>query len=98
MDKIEGNGKIEKVILNSGEEINTSAIFACIGQDIDDGYYQNLNLESTKLGLVVDDKMKTSNDNIYACGDIIKKDLYQLVTAVSEGAIAATNIYKSIKK
>ncbi len=98
VDKIEGNGKIEKVILNSAEEINTSAIFACIGQDIDDGYYQNLNLESTKLGLVVDKNMKTSLDNIYACGDIINKDLYQIVTAVSEGAIAGTNIIKNIRK
>lgn len=98
VDKIEGNGKIEKVILNSGKEINTSAIFACIGQDIDDGYYQNLNLESTKLGLVVNKNMKTSNDYIYACGDIIDKSLYQIVTAVSEGAIAATDIIKNIRK
>ena len=98
VDKIEGDSNIEKVILNSGEEINTSAIFACIGQDIDDGYYQNLNLESTKLGLIVDDKMKTSNDNIYACGDIIDKSLYQIVTAVSEGAIAATSIMKDLRK
>lgn len=98
VDKIEGNEKIEKVILKSGEEIDTSAIFACIGQDIDDGYYQNLNLESTKLGLVVDKNMKTSLNNIYACGDIIDKSLYQIVTAVSEGAIAATNVIKNIRR
>ena len=42
--------------------------------------------------------METNVKGIYACGDIIKKDLYQLVTAVSEGAIAANSVYKSIRK
>ena len=42
--------------------------------------------------------MKTSDDYVYACGDAISKSLYQVVTAVSEGAIAATNIIKNIKK
>ena len=41
--------------------------------------------------------METSVKGIYACGDIIKKDLYQLVTAVSEGAIAATSVYNNLK-
>ena len=36
--------------------------------------------------------MKTNIDGIYACGDIIKKNLYQIITAASEGAIAASNI------
>ena len=42
--------------------------------------------------------METSVKWIYACGDIIKKDLYQLVTAVSDGAIAANHIYKTLEK
>ena len=42
--------------------------------------------------------MKTSDDNVYACGDAISKDLYQVVTATSEGAIAASNIIKKIRK
>ena len=36
--------------------------------------------------------MKTNLDNLYAIGDIISKNLYQIVTAVSEGAIAASSI------
>ena len=42
--------------------------------------------------------METNIKGIFACGDIIKKDLYQLVTAVSDGAIAANYIYKNSKK
>lgn len=42
--------------------------------------------------------MKTSDDNVYAAGDAVSKDLYQVVTATAEGAIAATNIIKTIRK
>ena len=38
--------------------------------------------------------MQTSIEGIYASGDSIKKDLYQVVTASSEGAIAANAIIK----
>ena len=31
---------------------------------------------------------------LFACGDIIKKDLYQIVTATSEGALSATKAKK----
>ncbi|MDY6965532.1 MAG: thioredoxin-disulfide reductase [Halobacteriota archaeon] len=39
--------------------------------------------------IVVDRDMKTSVDGIYACGDVIKKDLRQVVNACGEGADAA---------
>ena len=45
---------------------------------------------------MVDHNMNTKHDRIYACGDIIKKDLYQISTAVSEGAIAAVNLNKEL--
>ena len=41
--------------------------------------------------------MKTSIDGVYAAGDIVKKSLYQLVTASSDGAIAATKAFEYIK-
>ena len=42
--------------------------------------------------------METSIKGIYAAGDIVKKSLYQLVTASSDGAIAATSIIKELNK
>ena len=41
--------------------------------------------------------MKTNIDKVYACGDIIKKDVYQIVTGVSEGAIAAIQLKNDLK-
>ena len=43
-----------------------------------------------------DSKMKTNIDYIFACGDIIKKDVYQLTTAVGEATTAAINVKKEI--
>ena len=54
-------------------------------------------LKTDNKGILVNNNMKTSLDNVYACGDVLSKELYQVVTATSEGAVAATSIIKSIK-
>ena len=41
--------------------------------------------------------MSTNLEGIYASGDAIKKELYQLVTATSDGAIAANSIKKYLQ-
>ncbi|OOB79897.1 MAG: thioredoxin reductase [Epulopiscium sp. Nuni2H_MBin001] len=41
--------------------------------------------------LVTDENMKTKIDGVYAAGDLRSKVLRQIVTAVADGAIAATN-------
>ena len=38
--------------------------------------------------------MKTNIDYVYAIGDVIKKKTYQLITASSDGIIAADSIIK----
>lgn len=96
--EIIGKDKVEKIKLDNDDNLDVSAVFVCIGQDSNLAYYQNLDLKSDALGIIVDKDMKTSDDNVYACGDAISKDLYQVVTATSEGAIAATNIIKKIRK
>ena len=85
------NEHLSKLILNHSE-LEVEGLFVYIGlvPTLPFIKYLDLNLEDGYI--VVDSKMKTNLDGIYACGDIIKKDLYQIVTASSEGAIAASNI------
>ncbi len=48
-------------------------------------------VELDKYGYIpTDDNMKTNIDGVYAVGDLRPKQLRQIVTAVSDGAIAAT--------
>jgi thioredoxin reductase (NADPH) len=45
----------------------------------------------------VDDEMKTSVPGIYGAGDITNKKLRQIVTACSDGAIAANSAAKYVE-
>lgn len=70
-------------------------IFVCIG------YVPNskiFNLEKENDYIVVDNKRKTNIDNVYAVGDVVKKDIYQLITASSDGVNASYDIIKNIQK
>lgn len=95
--EIFGDDYLQKIRLDNKDELDVNAVFVCIGQDTNTIYYQNLSLKTDAFGIIVDKDMKTSCDNVYACGDAISKALYQVVTATSEGAIAATSIIKKIK-
>ena len=50
-------------------------------------------------GYIITDKaQKTSADGLYAAGDICEKPLRQVVTATSDGALAATELEKYVAK
>ena len=44
--------------------------------------------------IVVNNNYQTNIDYVYAIGDVIKKDVYQLTTAVGDATIAANSIIK----
>lgn len=56
-------------------------------------------VELDQGGYIVTDRMqKTSVDGVYAAGDVCIKPLRQVVTAVGDGAIAATELEKVVNK
>lgn len=94
---VEKDNKLSGVIINDNL-LDVDGIFVNIGYEPSVNILKSLDLEMDKNYIVVDKNMETNIKGIFACGDIIKKDLYQLVTAVSDGAIAANYIYKNRKK
>jgi len=48
--------------------------------------------------IITDDNMMSSREGIYACGDVRKKILRQVVTACGEGATAAFAAEKYIEE
>lgn len=86
------NEKIVSVNTNKGI-INCSGIFIYIGltPNLD---YLNIDVNKENNYIIVDNSMRTNIKGLYACGDVIKKDVYQIITAASEGAIAATSLIK----
>ena len=64
-------------------------IFVYAGSVPNTALYQDLSLEDGYIA--VNNKMETSIPGIYAAGDICAKQVRQVATAVSDGAIAAIN-------
>lgn len=84
---------VKEIETNKGN-IKIDGIFVSIGYEPNSSFLANIDKENGYI--IVDDKMKTNIDYIYACGDIIKKDIYQLTTAVGEATIAAINVKKTL--
>ena len=57
-------------------------------------FCKNLNITDDKGYIIVDEKGCTKVPGIFACGDSTKKEIYQIITAASEGATCAISAYK----
>lgn len=95
--KINDN-KLSGIVLedkqNNQEEIMVDGCFEYIGQVPNTKIFENLDILDDKGYVNVYKNYQTKIPGIYAVGDCVKKDLYQVVTACSDGAIAANNIIK----
>lgn len=83
------DGYLESIETDKQKYI-VKGLFVAIGQV--PSIIKTNNLENELGYIKVNNKMETNIKGIYACGDCIKKDVYQLTTAASEGTIAAYSI------
>ena len=87
--------KIKSVILDTGEEIKCDGVFIAIGYvPIND----LIDVDKENGYIIVDNNNETSIKNIYACGDAIKKNAYQISTAIGEATNVSYSIIKQIKQ
>lgn len=95
VSEIKGDIKVNAVVLNdleSGKQTEhpTDAVFVAIGLAPDNRIFENLILLDKSGYIVAGEDCKTDAEGIYAAGDTRTKTLRQIVTAASDGAIAAT--------
>ncbi len=95
----EGTKFLEKILLknNSGIEktIKVNAAFIYIGTESNSEF---INVKKDNLGrIIVDEKMQTNKKWVFAAGDCIKKELMQIITASSDGAVAAQSVSNYLK-
>lgn len=79
---------------NKIEEIKVEGCFEYIGQVPNTYNFKNLNILNEDGYIEVNEYYETKINNIYAIGDCIKKDLYQIITACNDGAVVASRIAK----
>jgi len=94
---LEGTEKLEFVILDDGTKIKVNGLFVEIGSVPNTTLIENLNIATDKNGyIIVDQAQKTNIEGAWAAGDITtgSNSFRQIITACSEGAIAAEDIFR----
>ena len=98
---LKGKEKLEKIVLTSphqkAKEIAIDSLFIEIGTVPQKILTEQLSLTINKNHFIeVNSSQKTSRNGVWAAGDITtaSNNFHQIITACSEGAIAAENIFK----
>jgi|AntRauTorcE11897_2_1112592.scaffolds.fasta_scaffold00001_367 thioredoxin reductase (NADPH) len=83
--------ELTNFVTNEKTKLEIDGLFVAIGRIPNTKIVKDI-LELDEYGYIKADKhMKTKYEGVYAAGDIISKDIRQIITAASDGAIAATN-------
>jgi thioredoxin reductase (NADPH) len=84
-----GAVKVTDLTANEEREVKIDGLFVSIGrQPATELFAEQLALDAHGY-IVADESTKTSIDGVFAAGDVRTKELRQVVTAVSDGAVAA---------
>ena len=100
IEEIVGEKKVESVRLKnviSGEVNNfyCQGVFIFVGM-LPNTEFVKLFLQTDESGFIITDRsfLTTSRPGIFACGDVQKKSLNQVITASADGALAADSAFK----
>ena len=86
--------KIVSVTLDNKKKVKTKGVFLAIGSTPNSELFD---VKKENDYIITDNNCKTNLDFVYAVGDVIKKNVYQLTTASGEGSIAASDIIRNDK-
>ena len=85
-------------LMENGEEttLETKACFIFIGYEPSTEFIKKLDILDENGYIDVDREYRTKIPGIYAAGDVVKKEAFQIVTSVSDGALAAISAIKDL--
>lgn len=92
VNKLDYDDSLSSITLDDGKSLPINGMFISIGGTPQLGFLNDLNVTMKNGYIVTNDKMESSVKGLYAIGDVRYKDYYQIVTAVSDGAVAALSI------
>lgn len=91
------NGRLSSILLDSGDELEVDGLFVYVGFVPGTKFANDLGITDENGYIIVDKHYESKVKGVFAVGDIIKKEVYQVSTAVGEGAQAAINIIEKCK-
>ncbi|NMA13647.1 MAG: NAD(P)/FAD-dependent oxidoreductase [Clostridia bacterium] len=69
VQSIEGNDRVERIILNSGEKLACSLVIYAKGVAPETGFLKGTGIK-TNRGILVDDRLQTNVSGVFAAGDV----------------------------
>jgi len=98
--QIKGDDKVESIMVRDSKEyeLPVKAVFPFVGSIPNTSFIVDKQILDKNGYIIADADMKTAVEGLFAAGDVIAKALRQIVTAASDGAIAATSATKLIRK
>lgn len=92
------NNETKEIMEYDAGENSTFGVFVFVGYAPESNLFKD-QVTLTPQGFIpTNDDLMTNIENVYAVGDIREKRLRQVVTAVADGAIAATSIERYIQE
>ena len=97
------NGKVSKIQFrnvktNEIQELDTDGVFPYIGFSPNVQYFNGQLIQDEHGFIRVDENMRTSEVGVFAAGDVRRTPLRQVITAVSDGAVAGTSAVKYLEE
>lgn len=90
--------KLKDKFNNEITSLNIEGIFVYIGAIPSTSFLTNLGILNKEGYIEVNNHFETKINNLYAIGDVINKDLRQIVTATNDGAFAIHYLLEKFKK
>jgi thioredoxin reductase (NADPH) len=99
--KIAGKDQVENIIIEdtqTGEQsrIEVNGVFIYIGSIPNTAFLRELTDVDDSGFVITDENLATKTEGLFIAGDVRKKTLRQITTAVGDGALAAVNLEKYI--
>ena len=97
--KLNGENSLKSILIDTKGKlttIDTEALFIAIGEIPNNEIFKNIVSLDEYGYIITDDNLKTKTKGIYVAGDNRQKELRQLTTAISDGALAASMVIKDL--
>lgn len=97
--EISGNGKVEKVKLKNGEELDMQAVFIAVGHSPLSGLAAQVGAElNEKKEIKINRQSETTVPGIYAAGDVCDTKFKQAITGAAEAVTASFFAYEYLMR
>ena len=91
---VKGENQLESIELEDGTKVEVDGLFIAQGVAGSTDFARKLGALVKDNKIVVNDKMETTIQGLYACGDCVGS-IYQIAKAINEGMIAGMNVKKA---